>query len=81
MEGNTMKRNVFFAALLSATVMCTAVSTISAKAINQDSYDVKFHATVTDAGETIDYMTIDYGDSTVSNVTVDTYTVGMTSNC
>jgi predicted peptidase len=74
-----MKRNVFFAALLSATVMCTAVSTISAKAINQDSYEVKFHATVTDAGETIDYMTIDYGDSTVSNVTVDTYTVGMTS--
>lgn len=42
-------------------------------------YEVTFGATVTDAGEYVDRMTIDYGDGTISGVEDDTYTVFMTS--
>ncbi|MDO4807383.1 MAG: prolyl oligopeptidase family serine peptidase, partial [Coriobacteriales bacterium] len=40
---------------------------------------VAFGATVTDAGQYVDRMTIDYGDGTISGVEDDTYTVYMTS--
>ena len=40
---------------------------------------VTFYGTVTDAGQVIDKMVIDYGDQEVSGVTNDTYTVHLTS--
>lgn len=43
------------------------------------SYEVTFGATVTDAGEYVDRMMIDYGDGTITGVADDTYTVYMTS--
>ena len=42
-------------------------------------YEVAFGATVTDAGQYVDRMTIDYGDGTIDGVENDTYTVTMTS--
>ena len=42
-------------------------------------HEVAFGATVTDAGQYVDRMTIDYGDGTIDGVENDTYTVTMTS--
>jgi len=44
-----------------------------------NSYEVKFGATVTDAGEYVDRMVIDFGDSAVSGLENDTFEVLMTS--
>ena len=52
----------------------------SAEVPSEDTvYEVKMGATVTDAGQYVDKMTIDFGDVKVSGVDSDTFEVYMTS--
>ncbi len=48
-------------------------------AATADSYEVTFGATVTDAGEYVDRMVIDFGDNAVSGLENDTFEVLMSS--
>ena len=58
---------------LAATALALAAATTTAFA---DSYEVRLYGTVTDAGQVVDRMVIDYGKgATVSAIDVDTFTV------
>lgn len=46
-----------------------------------DAINVEMHALVTDAGQYVDKMVIDYGDVTIDGVDNETYEVLMTSTC
>jgi predicted esterase len=43
------------------------------------TYEVTFHATVTDAGQYVDRMVVDFGDGTLAGLDQDTFTVNMSS--
>lgn len=62
----------FVSMALVLTTYCAPLFAIE----NGDTYDCQLYATVTDAGQVISKMVIDYGSgNTVSNVSKDTYTV------
>ncbi|MBR2811081.1 MAG: hypothetical protein IKD69_06855, partial [Solobacterium sp.] len=65
----------FFSAILAVSTFVTP-----AKAESADTYAVTFGATVTDAGQYVDRMTIDFGDVlSVAGITEETFEVHMTS--
>lgn len=81
---NITRRGFVEGGLAALTMMLTACGGGSGSGATDagapaNSHEVKFGATVTDAGEYVDRMVIDFGDSAVSGLENDTFEVLMTS--
>lgn len=67
------KRNLFTTLFLALFMM---VSTIPVHAEETTVHNVSFHATITDAGQYVERMTVDYGsDVILGDVEKDTFSV------
>ena len=70
------KLKKLFAMVVSLAMMITTYCTPLFAIDGEDTYPVQLYTEVTDAGQVVSKMTIDYGEGkVVSNVTKDTYTV------
>ncbi|MGM9941627.1 MAG: prolyl oligopeptidase family serine peptidase [Bulleidia sp.] len=73
------KHNLLLGALLSMAMVIPNAAVVAEERIVTD-HEVSFHATITDAGQYVDRMTIDYGDDVIlKEVPENAFTVKMSS--